>query len=209
VVTNETFEMQFDEELRGVSSLGTHVEGIKTDFSPGSLQKTGRPLDLALSGDGFFVLDGPDGPLYTRNGVFHIDAQNQLVTATGLVVQGEGGPITLPAETSLGQIYIGKDGTVRVSDGAESQEQGKLQLVSFTDTHVLMPVGTTAFAAPPGTPTQEAEAVVAQGTRESSNVSAVTELVELIGASRYFEASQRAMRTIADAVQNNTDPNTG
>jgi len=209
VVANETFEMQFDEQLHTGGNLGTHIQGIATDFTTGALQKTGRPLDLALSGDGFFVLDGPDGPLYTRNGVFHIDNQSQLVTAAGIVVEGENGPITIPEGVSPTEVFVGKDGVVRVSNGVDSQEVGKLKTARFEDNRVLIPVGTTAFEAPPGVVSQDAEAVVVQGVRESSNVSAVTELIQLINASRYFEASQRAMQATADAVQNNTDPSTG
>jgi flagellar basal body rod protein FlgG len=209
VVINETFGTQFDQELSGGGSLGTHVEGVETDFSAGGLQQTGRPLDLALSGDGFFVLDGPNGPLYTRNGVFHIDAENRLVTATGLAVLGEGGPIKLDGLASPSQLDVNRDGALTIKDGLGNPPIDTLRIVRFADNHVLVPVGTTAFAAPAGTPTQDSDAVVAQGMRESSNVSVVSELVQLIAISRYFDVSQRAMRALDDAVQNNTDPNTG
>lgn len=209
IVTTETFEMQFDEALGGGGSLGTHVDGIKTDFSPGGLEKTDRPLDFALRGDGFFVLDGPNGPLYTRNGVFHIDTEKRLVTATGLVVQGENGPIKLDGLSTPAQLHVNPDGSIIINDGLGNPPSDKLRIVRFADDQVLVPVGTTAFEAPAGTPAEQSTAVVVQGARESSNVSAVSELVQLIGTSRYFDASQRAMQTISDAVQNNTDPNTG
>ncbi len=211
IVTTETFEDQLEEQSRGGTRLGTHVDGIKTDFTPGGLDKTDRPLDFALGGDGFFVLEGPDGPLYTRNGVFHIDNENRLVTATGLAVQGENGPIDLGGLNTPTQLSVNKNGELTINDGLATGPFDTLQIVSFADNQVLTPAGTTAFAAPAGTPTLDAneEVHVVQGARESSNVSPMNELIQLIGTSRYFDASQRAMRSISDAIQNNTDPNTG
>ncbi|MDQ7052442.1 MAG: flagellar hook-basal body protein [candidate division KSB1 bacterium] len=72
------------------------VEEFRTDFSQGRLYKTGSLLDFAIEGDGFFVVEGPNGPLYTRNGHFIINDSRELLTANGLPVMGENGPIVLP-----------------------------------------------------------------------------------------------------------------
>ena len=83
LVSYKTFEAQLqDASEADVLSphLGTQVNEVEIDFTPGRVRSTGRSLDLALNGDGFFVLDGPDGPLYTRNGVFHLDENGKLVS---------------------------------------------------------------------------------------------------------------------------------
>src|SRR5579862_1390213 len=76
--------------------LGTQVSKLYSDFSSGSMQYTGNPLDVAVHGDSFFVLAGPNGPLYTRNGTFELNAKGVLQSKSGFAVQGISGPITIP-----------------------------------------------------------------------------------------------------------------
>ena len=73
----------------GQEAWGVAAAEVVTDFSAGSIQHTERSLDFAINGDGFFVLDGPRGALYTRDGVFHVNEQRQLTSSDGLLVQGE------------------------------------------------------------------------------------------------------------------------
>jgi flagellar basal body rod protein FlgG len=202
VLSFSAFETALQNALRDANRLGTQVDTVQTDFSPGHLEQTERPLDVAMLDDGFFVLNGPDGPLYTRNGVFALTADGRLVSMDGVPVQGRGGPITLPPGTSEAQVTISKDGTVVVN----GQPTDQLRLVRFADVQQLIPAGTTSFRAPTGAAPLPYDGVVMQGARESSNVVAVEELVRMIGGLRYFEASQRALRTIAEAVQHTTDP---
>lgn len=199
----ETFENSDLERFGNESNLGTGTAELHTDFTPGAFQKTGRPLDLAIRGDGFFEIDGTDGPLYTRNGAFHITNDGQLVTGDGLPVSGRNGPIVVPPETTPSQITIARDGSVLVS----STQVGQLNLVRFTDNQQLIQAGTTMFRAPPEMPAQEAGEKVAieQGSREMANVSAVEELVRLLAGLRYSEASQRALRTIGDIIAKRTE----
>ena len=82
------------------------------DFSQGTLVQTGRSLDAALHGPGFYVLETPQGELYTRDGVFRTNTTGQLVDAEGRTVQGEGGPITIPSLTNSQAINISRDGLV-------------------------------------------------------------------------------------------------
>ncbi|HUS39193.1 MAG TPA: flagellar hook basal-body protein [Pirellulales bacterium] len=186
-----------------LSRLGASVDVVATDFSQGGIETTGRSLDLAILGDGFFTVSGPNGPLYTKNGVFHLDAAGQLVTASGMPVEGDGGPIQVSDEASPSAIQVTVDGTVRMG----GSEIGKIAIVSFEDVQQLVPVGTTLFEAPDGVTAQPSEAVVQQGAREMSNVVAVDELVNLIAAIRHYEASQRALKSIAEAVEKNISPN--
>jgi flagellar basal-body rod protein FlgF len=207
----QTFEMSLPDSSGNTSRLGTHIEELHTDHEPGPLQTTGRPLDLALKGDGFFVLEPEDGPpLYTRNGVFQLNEQGRLVTSSGVAVRGVMGPLVLPPETTPSELRVSMDGSIWIRGGNQGDPEvlaGKLDLVTFPDPHQLVAAGTTTFSAPAEAFGLPSVAEVVQGSREGSNVSAVNELVQLLSQSRYFEASQRAMRAIADAVGHNTNPN--
>jgi len=185
--------------------VGTQVGSVRTDFTQGPLQATGRNLDLAITGDGYFVIEGPDGPLYTRNGTFHVDSEGRLVTADGRAVIGDGGSISFPAQTAPAQITFGRDGSIR-ADGADV---GSLRLVSFADNQQLVPVGTTLFQAPPDLQPDPATGSVQQGAREASNVSAVDELVRMIVGMRHYEAAQQTLRALADALEQTTNTAAG
>jgi flagellar basal-body rod protein FlgF len=182
---------------------GTEVKTPSFDFTSGPLNQTGSPLDLALEGDGFFVVNGPQGPLYTRSGTFQLDGQGQLVTPDGLPVQAASGTITLPPNTPISKMVVGADGTVRVG----SEELGRLEIRRFDNPQALQSVGATLFQAPPELAAQPAQARVLQGVREMSNVSPVNELVNLIAAQRHYEMSQKAATAMDRAAQKRIDLN--
>ena len=193
--------VRFDatEPADGIQPPATSVH---TDFSPGSMNHTGNKLDLALKGPGFFSVQGPTGPVYTRNGVFQMSPNGQLVTVDGLPAMGTGGPIDLPPQAL--NIEVQNDGTI-VADGIEV---GQLRIVNFQDPSQLQRAGTTYFTAPPDATTGQPPEVF-QGYKEVSNSTLVQEMVQMIAGVRHFEAAQRALRSIADAVANNTRPLTG
>jgi flagellar basal body rod protein FlgG len=200
MIRNASFESGFDEELRVAvqrQALGTDSQEIVFDFSQGNLEQTEHPLDVALQGDGFFVVAGPHGPLYTRNGVFRLDADGNLVTADHRAVQGSSGDITIPQDAPFASIQIGKDGTVF----ANGVQAGQLKIVRFESPHQLTPAGVTLFAAPLGVNPLAADATVLQGMRERSNVSPIQEMVDLIGAQRRHEAAQRSMSLINESLE--------
>jgi flagellar basal-body rod protein FlgF len=184
--------------------VGTRVAGQYTSFTPGPMQSTGNPFDLALTGDNaFFVLDGPGGQVFTRNGVFQLNAQGQLQSASGMAVRALSGKITVPQGTQ--KITIGSDGTVY----GNGVSLGQLQIAQFPQPgNVLQRVGTTLFSGP--TPRQQGQAVptfqVQQGYRENSNVEAVNEMVSMITGMRHYEAAERALRALGEAVGQNTRP---
>ena len=82
------------------------------DFSQGSFIDTGRSLDFSLCGKGFFVIETPEGPLYTRNGTFRLDPNGQIVDSSGRLVAGESGPITIPPSVSPSQVVVSSDGNI-------------------------------------------------------------------------------------------------
>jgi flagellar basal-body rod protein FlgF len=179
---------------------GAQAGRAYTSFDQGPVQYTGNPLDLAVSGNTFFVLDGPNGPVYTRNGSFELDAQGNLQSHGGLAVRSGGGKITIPPNTN--KITVSQDGTVL----ANNLEVGKLQLAEFSDPSVLERAGTTLFQGPAGQQPNAGTYRVEQGYQEGSNVQIVNEMVSMISGMRYYEAAQRALRALGDAVALDTNP---
>ena len=224
-VTFESVGMRDD--IRGTQAT-TH-----TSHAAGPLIKTGNPLDLALSQNGFFVLDGPNGPLYTRNGTFRVNGQGQIVSHAesqginpgdapfSLPLMGANGPLEVPPNTT--QITVRPDGMV-IADNRD--EVGRVQVARFRngERDLLKRAGTTLFETPPnvaplpvaaepeeGVPPTADRAIppideVLAGYRESSNVNGVGQLVEMLSSLRQFEASQRALRTLGETIRLRTRP---
>lgn len=175
-------------------------ERPQTDYQTGSIQTTGRELDIAIQGEGFLAVRGKDGREgYTRAGDLHVTATGQLVTGTGLAVMGDGGPIAIPPAE---KIEIGADGTISIRPvGAQVNELtvlDRLKLVKpelknvFKDNDGLMRMsdGSSAPA--------DASITVISGTLESSNVNAVGALVNMIELQRKYEMQIKMMTTADD-----------
>ena len=186
--------------------LGTRAAATTRQFSQGNLQQSTNPLDLAIKGNGFFQIQLPDGTTgYTRDGAFQVDAQGQLVTNNGYVVQPG---ITIPANAQ--SITIADDGTVSVAlpGQATPQAVGQLQLASFVNPAGLDPKGQNLFAetAASGTPNTGAPGgnglgQLAQGFVETSNVNVVEELVSMIQTQRAYELNSKAIQTADQMLQ--------
>ncbi|MBI4611238.1 MAG: flagellar hook-basal body protein [Candidatus Rokubacteria bacterium] len=164
-----------------------------TDHSQGILRATGNPLDLAISGPGFFVLDTPGGPRLTRAGNFTRSPEGLLVAADGAPVRGVSGNI----QVLDGTVTIDRDGQVLV----DGRSQGHLLVVTPSRLASLTKTSGTRFT-PPDTEAlvASATAVVHQGAIEMSNVNPVLTLVTLIDAMRTYEAAQRAARSADDTL---------
>ncbi len=188
--------------------VGTGVRSAASsrNFSQGSLQQTGNPLDLAINGSGFFQVQLPDGSAgYTRDGNFQVDAQGQLVTANGHRVVPA---VTLPANAQ--SVTIGKDGVVSVQlPGATAPQQvAQLQLATFTNPAGLDPRGgnlyaeTAASGAPQASnPGSNGAGALNQGAVEGSNVNVVEELVAMIQTQRAYEINSKAIQTSDQMLQ--------
>lgn len=179
---------------------GASIRSIGVDFQPGTNKVTGRPLDLALQGDGFFVFENNGEEMYSRNGILFRNPEGQLVNQDGMTLKGvDGDPVTVPNDTSDRDLSI--DSTGRLF--ADGSEIGKLTVTEFDDPHLLQSNGQVYFSLGSATKTAEGDTRIVQGSRELSNAQPVTELVSLIVGSRNFESAQKAIRTIADAIQAN------
>lgn len=175
--------------------------GLKTveafaDFATGPLQKTGNPLNVALTGPGFLTVDTPGGVRYTRDGSFMIDANGQLVTEDGYLVQGAGGG---GIDVSGGVPRIDGDGAVWV-DGIQT---GQLGIIEFADPRTLLRQGDNLFAANPDTLAQSApatETTVVGESLEASNVQVPEEMAQMILGMRAYTANQKVINSVDETV---------
>ena len=172
------------------------------DFSQGDLVQTDRTLDFALHGKGFFVIESPEGPLYTRHGIFTTNPNGQIVDTAGRLVAGLSGPLLVPAGVDAAQIHVSSGGRIHAGQALI----GQFRIVEFADREdQLLPAGLNCFRAPQGVePVDVPEATVKQGYKEASNVKLVDELVNMILVSRLYEANMKlvsvARETTSSAI---------
>ena len=167
---------------------GVFVDDVYTNFSQGHFESTGNTFDLAIFGEGFFAVNVTDqngnvSEKYTRDGAFTLDSNNALVTKDAGYVLGQNGPITVPN----GQVTIDDNGNVYSNDVYVDT----LRMVDFEDKHTLRKYGDNFYDVTPQSTEIAFTGRVNQGNLESSNVNAVREMVEMVSASRLYEANQR------------------
>jgi flagellar basal-body rod protein FlgG len=157
------------------------------DFSNGTISRTGNPLDLAINGKGFFALENGK---YTRNGNFMVDSEGNLVTAGGVKVLGDGGPITVEGSSvdilSSGEIVI------------DEIPVGTLKIVDFPDKSSLKKLSGGMFATEETGETIDAQ--VSQGYLEESNVNVIQEMIHMISTQREFESYQKMIHAFDEAT---------
>jgi flagellar basal-body rod protein FlgF len=161
--------------------------GTFHDFAPGPTEQTKNPLDVAIDGGGFLVVQTPAGERYTRDGSLQINNQGQLVTAAGYQVLGTNGPIVFQQTDK--EISIAADGNVTVVEGANRTDsvRGKLRLVSFADPQSITKEGSNLYSADNGAAGQtDTASRIRQGFIEKSNVNSVTEMSRMIEVTRAY-----------------------
>jgi flagellar basal-body rod protein FlgF len=170
-----------DRRLSYVQDRGTFH-----DLSQGPVQQTKNPLDLAISGNGFLVVQTAAGERYTRDGGLQLNSQGQLVTAAGDPVLGGSGPIVL--QPTDHDFNVSPDGTITVVEGTGRTDsvRGKLRLVSFADAQKLLKEGSNLYSASEGAAQADTKSQVEQGYIEKSNVNAVTEMSRMIEVTRAY-----------------------
>ncbi|CRL48187.1 MULTISPECIES: flagellar basal-body rod protein FlgG [Pseudomonas] len=191
-----------DSELPSGLQVGTGVRivGTQKNFTAGSLQTTEQPLDLAVDGRGFFQILQPDGTTsYTRDGTFHLDSNGQIVNASGFALEPA---IVIPNDAQT--FTVGRDGTVSITVPGNPANQviGNLQTADFINPAGLQAVGnnlfleTAASGAPQvGTPGLNGFGTTLQNTLETSNVSTVEEMVNMITTQRAYEMNSKVIST--------------
>ena len=183
--------------------LGTGVRVVATEkqHAQGNMVNTQNPLDVAITGEGFFQIAQPDGTIaYTRDGNFKLSNSGQIVTSSGALLQPA---ITIPPTAS--SITFGRDGTVSIelAAGGGSQVLGTIQLARFNNPSGLEAKGQNLFketpAAGPATvlqPGQNGAGGLMQGTLEASNVNVVEEMVNMIETQRAYEINSKAISAV-------------
>jgi len=188
--------------------LGTGVRVLATEklHSQGNIQNTERGLDIAIQGKGYFQILMPDGEInYTRDGSFQLDADGQIVMSNGNPLEPS---MTVPAETL--SITVGIDGTVSVLQSGQADPTiiGNIELADFLNPTGLQPVGGNMYVetqssgtATTGTPGLTGIGTTIGGALETSNVSVVSELINMIEAQRAYEMNSKAISTADQMLQ--------
>jgi len=186
---------------------GVTVQATATDMTQGTLQSTGNALDMAISGDGYFQVTMPDGTIgYTRAGNFTTSPEGLLVTAQGYPVQPQ---ITIPQ--GAGSITVAQDGTVSaVLTGATAPSTlGQITTATFANPSALQAASDNFYkeTAGSGAPQVGAAGATGHGTirqsyLEASNVSTVTELVDMIECQRAYEVNSKMISAVDDMLKN-------
>ena len=188
---------------------GVRPTGTTKLFTPGSIEQTNNPLDVAIQGDGFFRVSLPSGEeRYTRDGAFRMNAEGNLVTMDGNTLTDQ---VSIPADAVT--VNVGRDGTVSYTDAnGGSQSAGTLQLARFPNPAGLSSEGGNLYArsvasgeAVPGEPGIGGAGTLIGGQLERSNVEVVTELISLITAQRAYEINSRAIRAGDEMLSTTTD----
>ncbi|HHT74281.1 MAG TPA: flagellar basal-body rod protein FlgF [Firmicutes bacterium] len=178
----------------GHLGTGAVVNGDRSSFLPGAIKTTGNPLDVAIVGPGFFAVETPDGPRYTRDGRFAVNPSGWLVTLDGNRVRGESGPI------------LAKGTEVVIDDGGQVFVDGrfvdKLLVVEFTDRDGLIRRGANLYEAmeDAGQPFRYRDMQVVQGAVEMSNVNVIREMVNLISVQRAYEANAKVVQAYDETL---------
>lgn len=171
--------------------------GLARDFSQGTMRTTGNSLDVAIEGQGFFQITTADGPRYTRDGRFTLDASGQLTTQRGEILVGEGGAILV--NTQNGPISISKDGIISQA----GQRIGAVRPVQFASLSSLEKTGDGLYRnTANGQPTPATTAQLHQGMLEGSNVNAIKEITDMIEVSRAYERMARLVEQTAKLSEN-------
>ncbi|MGR3218353.1 MAG: flagellar hook-basal body protein [Candidatus Anammoxibacter sp.] len=172
-------------------AAGASVTGVKVIHEQGNLKATGNKLDIAIHGNGYFVLDSGKGIKYSRNGHFLLNSNMEVVNSVGWKLMGDGGVIELPKNTN--DILINSKGEVF----ANNRSVGKIDIVDFKNKDVLKEAGNSSFKADRNSqPLEAVDFDVQQGFLESSNVSVIDEMVSMMANTRSFQGNDNVGKTI-------------
>lgn len=179
-----------------IGSIGVGVETneLYTDFQQGSFKNTDTKTDMALSGEGFFAVETPNGERYTRNGNFHLGKEGILLTKEGYPVLGENGPIHVEDD----RFYVNQDGMIYNKE--DNVLVDRIKVVRFENERFLKKQGsslwnTNDIAGQPHIAEGDERPRFLQGYTETSNVNVVNEMVQMIEVNRAYEANQKSVQT--------------
>ncbi|MBI5262069.1 MAG: flagellar basal-body rod protein FlgF [Bradyrhizobium sp.] len=172
--------------------------GTFRDMAQGPLEATKNPLDLAIEGAGFMVVQTPAGERYTREGNLQLNSQGQLVTANGDLVLGNNGPITF--QQTDHDITVSPDGTITVVEGTNRVDsiRAKLRIVSFDDPQKLVKQGSNLYEVGSAVAQPDTKSTVLQGYIEKSNVHSVVEMTRMVEVMRAYTQTANMLQQQSD-----------
>ena len=168
--------------------------GLARDLREGPLSNTGNPLDVAISGEGYFIIETPLGDRYTRHGRFQLDAGGQLVDSEGNPVKSNGAPLVVPP--GQGEISIATDGTMSTSEAVIA----KIAVVKFEDEPALKK-GANGLYSTEQEPEEITSPKLVQGMLEDSNVQPILELSRMITVQREYQSVQNFIKKENERMQ--------
>lgn len=187
-------ELQKDQLRTSEDGMLIAKDKVYTNFQQGKIVPTNNTLDVAINGNGFFVVNSDEGERYSRNGQLKLNNNGLLVTNTGDPVQGEGGNITIDGS----EIFINDKGAIYV----DGDIVDTLRLTDFADKKELKKVGASLYKA-----TDKAQVIPAsdyaikQGAYEGSNVNIIKEMVNMIDVQRTYEANSKVLTTLDESLR--------
>lgn len=188
---NDSQHFEPNNEIIGKITYGAKVDEVYTDFTQGSVIATSSATDLAIQGDGFFTVQTPNGPAYTRDGNFMINQFGQFVTSEGYSVMGQEGPI------ELGEEYFTQGNTIVVQNNGEIYLDGAyidtLDMAAFTDQRSLTKLDDNLYTSTGAR--GEFTGSIIQNFLETSNVNTVSAMVDMITVARAYETNQKMIQT--------------
>jgi flagellar basal-body rod protein FlgG len=193
-------QMQRLQAPQATSAVHVPILNAVVDFSQGALEGTDNPFDLAISGDGLFVVETPQGEAFTRDGRFTLNVDGVLTTLDGNAVMGEGGPVEIDMQqNSPTQLMINDSGEIVLNNSVIDT----LRIVSAQNPQDFVKIGSNMFQRAPGAaePGPAEGFAVKQGFLEDSNVNALEEMVALMDILHQFQVAEKAVKT-EDSVLN-------
>ena len=187
--------MNFSQSLQ--DQIGDNLSAksqIFTDYEQGAIRETGRPLDFAVEGEGYFVLSDGNQEFYTRDGAFRLQSDGTIANSVGMKLQGVAGDLSLPPGSSAESLRIDENRNVEV----DGKIIGQLKLITGTPSE-LQRVGNTLFTSDQPLDA-EGDGMVLGRHLERSNANVMEEMVSMMSTLRTYESCQKMMKT-ADEIQ--------
>ncbi|MCJ8329469.1 MAG: flagellar hook basal-body protein [Lentisphaeria bacterium] len=200
ILLQKSFSEQLDQSISRWEPTGHNViaDQIKTDFSNGTITQSARSLDFALSGPGMFTVKTPSGnELYTRNGSFMASPDGILITREGHIVQGKEGQIEMGLDVDVNSLYVER-GILKIIADGKLRELGELDITGIDDDHKLVRMSSNYFALKSNEQRHlykiESPAL-SNYTLETSNVSTIQQMIDMVQSMRAFEAAQKVLKS--------------
>jgi len=172
----------------GPYNNGIHIDSVLTSFLSGAVTETGKSTDLAITGDGFFAVQTPQGERYTRDGAFCIDSAGYLANQDGQRVLGQNGAIYVGTD----KFTVKQDGEISVNNNTID----KLKIVNFANSANLRKEGNNLYTTANGETAMASNATVKQGSLEASNIDMVKNVTSMLEVYRNYESNQKVIQIL-------------